>query len=116
MSKLATDGDRNGFGERLLMVRMWVYQSQVEFAETLGLSPRAYANYERGEREMPTALLLQLYERFKIDPVRLLTGEATAQDAVVPKLRHNRQRALAAPARWRDDDLHIMAEGGQAVE
>jgi hypothetical protein len=65
---------------------------------------------------MPTALLLQLYERFKIDPVWLLTGGETAKDAVIPKLHHNRQRALAAPSRWRDDDLHVVAEGSQAVE
>lgn len=116
MSKLATDDDRKAFGERLLLVRMWVYQSQFEFADTLGLAPRAYANYERGEREMPAAVFLRLYELFRVDPVWLLTGEATAKDAVVPKLRHNRQRPLPAPASWRDDDLHVVTEGGQAVE
>jgi len=46
MSKLATDDERKGFGQRLLLVRMWAYQSQLEFADTLGLSLRAYANYE----------------------------------------------------------------------
>jgi transcriptional regulator with XRE-family HTH domain len=95
---------------------MWVYQSQFEFADTLGLSARAYANYERGEREMPAALLLRLYELFNVDPVWVLTGTATAKDAVVPQLRNHRQRALTPPARWRHDDFHVVPEGGQAVE
>lgn len=116
MSKLTTDDERKGFGQRLLLVRMWAYQPQFEFAETLGLSSRAYANYERGEPEMPTAVLLQLYERFKVDPVWVLTGKATAKDAVVPKLRHNRQRPLPTPGVWRDDDLHVAPLGSQAVK
>lgn len=95
---------------------MWVYVSQIEFAEKLGLAPRAYANYERGEREMPAAVLLRLYELFSIDPVWLLTGTATAKDAVIPELHTNRQRALAAPMRWRDNDLHVVSEGGETVE
>lgn len=65
---------------------------------------------------MPAVVLLQLYERFRVDPVWLLTGKATAKNAVVPQLRHNRERPLPTPARWRDDDLHVVSEGGQAVE
>jgi len=65
---------------------------------------------------MPTAVLLQLYERFKVDPVWVLTGKATAKDAVVPKLRHNRQRPLPTAGSWRDDDLHVVPESRQAVE
>ena len=116
MSKLAADEDCQGFGARLLHVRMWAYQSQAEFAATLGVSPRAYANYERGEREMPAVVLLRLYELFRIDPVWLLTGKETARDAVVPQLRNHRQRALPSPARWRNDDLHVMPKRGEAIE
>ncbi len=48
--------------------------SQGAFAATLGLSLRAYANYERGEREMPVVLFRALYETYGIDPVWLLAG------------------------------------------
>jgi transcriptional regulator with XRE-family HTH domain len=41
----------------------------------LGLSLRAYANYERGERAIPVELLRGLYEQFAVDPVWLLTGD-----------------------------------------
>lgn len=39
-----------------------------------GASPRAYQNYERGEREIPAALLKALYDAFAIDPLWVLTG------------------------------------------
>jgi transcriptional regulator with XRE-family HTH domain len=35
---------------------------------------RAYANYERGEREMPLAVLQTLYGRFGVDPVWIMAG------------------------------------------
>ncbi len=44
-------------------------------ARQLGLSLRAYANYERGERAVPVELLHALYEQFSVDPVWLLTGD-----------------------------------------
>lgn len=97
-------------------MRIWGYQSQFGFADTLGLPPRACANDERGEREMPAAVLLRLYNLFRIDPVWLPTGKATAEGAVVPQLRNHRQRALTSPARWRNDDSHVMPERGQAIE
>lgn len=65
---------------------------------------------------MPAAVLLRLYNLFRIDPVWLPTGKATAEGAVVPQLRNHRQRALTSPARWRNDDSHVMPERGQAIE
>jgi transcriptional regulator with XRE-family HTH domain len=49
----------------------------VEFAERLGLSPRAYQNYERGERELPSAVLRALLFEFGVDPVWVLVGSGT---------------------------------------
>ncbi|MCO4882883.1 helix-turn-helix domain-containing protein [Paraburkholderia caribensis] len=46
-----------------------------KIARQLGLSLRAYANYERGERAVPVELLRALYEQFSIDPAWLLTGD-----------------------------------------
>lgn len=74
MSKLSTQESNVAIGQRIAAVRASSGLSQNEFAESLGLSPRAYANYERGEREMPVALFKSLCESYRIDPVWLLVG------------------------------------------
>jgi transcriptional regulator with XRE-family HTH domain len=74
MSKLSTHKSNIEIGKRILAVRAASGLSQNDFAESLEMSPRAYANYERGEREMPVALFKGLYESYSIDPVWLLTG------------------------------------------
>lgn len=74
MSKLSTHESNAAIGRRIAAVRAASGHSQNEFAESLGLSPRAYANYERGEREMPVALFRSLCESYRIDPVWLLNG------------------------------------------
>ncbi len=62
------------YHERVGRVRAHFALSQTAIAERLGLSLRAYQNYERGEREIPVALVHALYEQFRVDPVWLLTG------------------------------------------
>ncbi|EQD38243.1 transcriptional regulator, XRE family [mine drainage metagenome] len=74
MSSIATPNDNAALGRRLMAVRATTGLSQGGFATSLGLSSRAYANYERGEREMPVALFRALYETYGIDPVWLLEG------------------------------------------
>lgn len=74
MSKLSNDGDNLVLGRRLTAIRLASGLTQADFAARLGLSLRAYANYERGEREMPTALFRSLTEIFNIDPLWQLTG------------------------------------------
>ncbi len=74
MSKLATSEDNVPIGRRLAGVRERTRLSQNEFAERIGLSPRAYQNYERGEREIPAITLKTLYDVFGIDPLWVLTG------------------------------------------
>lgn len=61
-------------GQRLVAIRLASGLTQADFADKLGLSLRAYANYERGEREMPTALFRSLSETFQIDPLWQLNG------------------------------------------
>lgn len=75
MSKIATPSQNTSLGQRLVAVRATSGLSQGAFADTLGLSLRAYANYERGEREMPVALFRALYETYGIDPIWLLDGQ-----------------------------------------
>lgn len=61
-------------GERLKAVREKARLLQPEFAERLGISPRAYANYERGERTITAEAIKALYEMFSVDPIWLLSG------------------------------------------
>ncbi len=74
MSKLSNQDINIVVGRRLMAVRAASGLTQLEFANELGLSLRAYANYERGEREMPTALFKALSDSFRIDPLWLLNG------------------------------------------
>lgn len=74
MSSIASAAQNATLGQRLMAVRATTGLSQGAFADTLGLSLRAYANYERGEREMPVALFRALYEAYGIDPIWLLAG------------------------------------------
>lgn len=74
MSSIATTEQNEALGARLAAVRAASGLSQNAFAESLGLSTRAYVNYERGEREMPVALFRALYEVRGIDPAWLLAG------------------------------------------
>ncbi|MCA8057425.1 MULTISPECIES: helix-turn-helix domain-containing protein [Burkholderia cepacia complex] len=71
MSSTADHGD---YHRRIAQVRQHLDLSQEKMARQLGLSLRAYANYERGERVVPVELLRGLYEQFSVDPVWLLTG------------------------------------------
>lgn len=74
MSSIATADQNETVGARLASVRALTGLSQHAFAATLGLSPRAYANYERGEREMPVALFRALFDEHGIDPLWMLAG------------------------------------------
>ena len=75
MSKLASINVKFSMGARLLALRKQLRLTQVEFAERLGLAPRAYANYERGERELPTDGIRRLYQEFNVDPLWVLEGD-----------------------------------------
>lgn len=82
MSKVPSWEDNAAFGRRLVAVRASTGLSQSAFADSVGLSLRAYANYERGEREAPVALFRALFEQFGIDPVWMLSGaDETPQKA-----------------------------------
>ena len=74
MSILSSTKQDTIIGHRLLSIREVFGLTQIDMAERLGITSRAYANYERGEREMPLAVLRELYERFGIDPVWIMTG------------------------------------------
>ena len=62
------------YSERVAKVRSHLSLSQGEISAQVGISLRAYQNYERGEREVPVALVKALYNKFRVDPIWLLTG------------------------------------------
>ncbi|REE18175.1 helix-turn-helix protein [Paraburkholderia sp. BL27I4N3] len=74
MSSTAAHED---YHQRVAQVREHLQLSQEKMARRLGLSLRAYANYERGERAGPVELVRALYEQFSVDPVWLLTGDGS---------------------------------------
>src|ERR1700756_3389325 len=71
---LSSDPFDIAVGQRLRTVREKARLLQPDFALKLGVSPRAYANYERGERTLPAQAIKALYDQFSVDPIWLLSG------------------------------------------
>lgn len=74
MSTLSSEGRNQDVGRRLSLLRASTGLSQNAFADRVGISPRAYQNYERGEREIPALLLASLFDAFSVDPMWVLSG------------------------------------------
>lgn len=85
MSRLSSDAFNAEMGRRLEAVRQLSELTQTAFAERLGVTQRAYANYERGERELPSFLLRTISETFQIDPLWLLVGPGESPIALRSK-------------------------------
>ena len=99
MSSLSTDPTNRQIGRRLAAVRAKEGLIQNEFAERLGISGRAYINYERGEREIPAVLLITLLQEFGVDPQWILVGPGDepvlSGDRPKPKLLIEIERTVA---------------------
>ena len=61
MTSLGNSASKIAIGQRLRELRQRRRQTQAEFSAHLLVSPRAYVNYERGEREMPTAVFKEKF-------------------------------------------------------
>lgn len=66
--------------DRLREARKNAGLSQKDFAKKLGLNARTYASYERGERDISTALLLNICKTLNISSDRLL-GNTINEDS-----------------------------------
>jgi len=58
--------------------------SQKEFADKLGINARTYASYERGERDISTAVLLSICKVLNISSDRLLGNDPEPKISKIP--------------------------------
>lgn len=65
---------REAMGRRLSEVRFKHSLSQADMAGKFGLSVKGYQNYEKGDREIPSSLLVGLHDQLGIDPLWVLMG------------------------------------------
>lgn len=86
MSSIATDDDKKAMGTRLARIRADCGLNQIDFAARIGVHPRAFANYERGERELPATVVKAVAQILRIDPLWLLSGPGA--EPVVCGARH----------------------------
>ena len=61
-------------GHRLLELRRAENLTQVEMAKAIGVSLKAYNNYENGVRELPGHLLFSTASKFLVDPTWIYEG------------------------------------------
>lgn len=85
MSRLATDDFNAEVSVRLAAVRAASGLTQLQFAESIGLSDRAYSNYERGIRELPATVVRALVHAYNIDPLWILMGSQAEPEYVVER-------------------------------
>lgn len=64
--------------DRLKIERSNAGLSQKEFAEKLGMNVRTYASYERGERDISTAVLLNICNTLNISSDKLLGTDSAS--------------------------------------
>lgn len=77
MSNMSSTNENILYHDRVSQVRARFALSQSDMARRTGISLRAYQNYERGEREIPVALIHGLFIEFGVNPVWLLTGQGS---------------------------------------
>ena len=61
-------------GRRLAEVRFKSQLNQTQMAKRLGVSLKAYSNYEVGLREPPASLIFDMSSQFSVDPAWLYQG------------------------------------------
>lgn len=124
-------------GARLTIARNEAGLSQAAMAEALGVSPRAYHSYEKGQRGIPVEALVAFGEQFDVDVPWLLLGtkairvghDFNALKAIetsldqhlnAEKIKIKSEKRGAIVARWyqshvegrevTDDDVHTWIE------
>jgi transcriptional regulator with XRE-family HTH domain len=68
-------------GGRLAIARNEIGLTQAVMAESIGVSPRAYHSYEKGQRGLPVEALVAIDEHFDIDISWVLLGTKSVRAA-----------------------------------
>ncbi|WP_408595235.1 helix-turn-helix domain-containing protein (plasmid) [Paracoccus marcusii] len=68
-----------GIPLRLREIRQSAKMTKAQFAESLGISPRSYFNYEDGTRQAPINVLFKAARLSDFDLLWLLTGQPEVQ-------------------------------------
>ena len=71
--------------------------SQKEFADKLGMNARTYASYERGERDISTAVLLSICKALDISSDILLGTNSQAQEPHIKKIPYSEADCSRVP-------------------
>ena len=74
-----------GIPSRLRDIRQSAKMTKVRFAESLGISPRSYFNYEDGTRQAPIDVLFRAAQLSDQDLLWLLTGRPEVQIDIYDK-------------------------------
>ena len=123
-------GTKMEMQERLEAVRKSTGLSQAAFGEQLGLSDRAYKNYELGIRDLPLRVALDISKQFTVNLNWLLTGEGArstpaigeAVEAAVQVVREHMITTGKAPSPDKEAAItryvfdEILREGGVNFE
>lgn len=101
---MAISQDERGFfvelGKRITRLRKENHITQVQLAETLGLSQSAMTAYELGQRRVPASMLPTLAEIFKVPVDELLGKPASARTGKrgpASKLQQHMERISQLP-------------------
>ena len=70
-----------GMGARLTIIRNEIGLSQAAMAKAIGVSPRAYHSYEKGQRGLPVEALVALNDGFDVDIAWVLMGTKAIRTA-----------------------------------
>lgn len=66
-------------GKRLTILRKKLGYNQQDFSKTLGVSLSAYKKYEQGVYDPPLAMIIKIFEKYRISYQWLLHGEGSIE-------------------------------------
>lgn len=72
---------KNKYYPRLRELRISAGLNQMELADVLGMQQNQYSRYERGERELPMHLFVQLAEHYNVS-LDYMVGLSDARERV----------------------------------
>ena len=98
---MAISNDERGFfialGNRIARLRKESHITQVQLAETLGVSQSTMNAYELGHRRVSLCALPTLTKTLGVSPEELLGGAATKKRGPAPKLQQHMERISQLP-------------------